>query len=141
MNRITVKTSVKADIEKVWKYWTRPEHITKWNFASDEWTCPSVQNDLKLNSTFSWRMEAKDKSMGFDFEGTYIEIVDKKLISYKLLDDRKVDIEFTQNGEEVIVSETFDTEGTNSDELQRAGWQAILGNFKKHVESEYTTSA
>lgn len=136
MNRITVKVSVKADIDKVWNCWTDPEHITNWNFATDEWCCPKVENNLRPNEKFSWRMEAKDGSMGFDFEGTYNKIVEKEWISYKMSDGRKVDIEFTQNGNEIQVSETFDAEGTNSDELQRAGWQAILGNFKKYVESE-----
>ncbi|NVN19220.1 polyketide cyclase [Muricauda sp. HICW] len=136
MNRIAVKVSVKANIDKVWNYWTAPEHIKNWNFATDEWCCPKVENNLRPNEKFSWRMEAKDGSMGFDFEGTYNQIVEKELISYKMSDGRKVDIEFTQNGNEIQVSETFDTEGTNSDEQQRAGWQAILGNFKKYVESE-----
>ena len=136
MDRITVKTSVQGDIDKVWNYWTKPEHITNWNFASDEWCCPSAKNDLKANGTFSWRMEAKDGSMGFDFEGTYEKIVDKELISYKMADGRKVEIEFTQNGNEIQISETFDAEGTNSVEQQRTGWQAILENFKKYTESE-----
>ena len=136
MDRITVKTSVKSEIDKVWNSWTKPEHITNWNFATAEWSCPNAVNDLKPNGKFSWRMEAKDGSMGFDFDGTYEKIVDKKLISYRMSDGRKVDIEFAQNGNEVIVSETFDAEGTNSDEMQRSGWQAILGNFKKYVESE-----
>ncbi|MBO0353194.1 SRPBCC family protein [Flagellimonas marinaquae] len=135
MNRITVKVSVKADIDKVWNCWTDPEHITNWNFATDEWCCPKAENNLRPNEKFSWRMEAKDGSVGFDFEGTYNEIAEKEWISYKMSDGRKVDIEFTQNGNEIQVSETFDAEGTNSDELQRAGWQAILGNFKKYVES------
>ena len=136
MKRITVNTKIKADIDKVWAYWTTPEHITKWNFASDAWCCPKAQNDLKPNGKFSWRMEAKDGSMGFDFDGTYDTIIDKELIKYKMPDGRKVDITFIQNGQEVIVTETFDAEGTNSDEQQREGWQAILENFKKHVESE-----
>ncbi|HBU78835.1 MAG TPA: polyketide cyclase [Muricauda sp.] len=135
MNRITVKVSVKADIDKVWNCWTDPEHITNWNFATDEWCCPKAENNLRPNEKFSWRMEAKDGSVGFDFEGTYNKIAEKEWISYKMSDGRKVDIEFTQNGNEIQVSETFDAEGTNSDELQRAGWQAILGNFKKYVES------
>ncbi len=135
MNRITVKVSVKADIDKVWNCWTDPEHITNWNFATEEWCCPKAENNLRPNEKFSWRMEAKDGSMGFDFEGTYNKIAEKEWISYKMSDGRKVDIEFTQNGNEIQVSETFDAEGTNSDELQRAGWQAILGNFKKYVES------
>ena len=136
MNRITVKTSVQAGLDKVWNYWTKPEHITNWNFATDEWCCPKAENNLQPNKKFSWRMEAKDGSMGFDFEGTYNKIVEKELISYKMSDGRKVDIEFTQNGNETQVSETFDAEGTNSDEQQRAGWQAILENFRKYVESE-----
>ncbi len=136
MDRITVKTSILADIEKVWDSWTKPEHIMHWNFATDEWYCPKAENNLKPNEKFSWRMEAKDGSMGFDFEGTYDKIVEKELISYKMSDGRKVDIEFTQSGNEIQVSETFDAEGTNSDEQQRSGWQAILGNFKKYVESK-----
>lgn len=135
MERIIVQTSVKSDIDKVWEYWTKPEHITNWNFATEEWCCPNAQNDLKPNGKFSWRMEAKDGSIGFDFEGTYDEVIEKKLISYKMTDGRKVDIEFTQNGNEVLVKETFDAEGTNSDEQQRAGWLSILGNFKSYTES------
>ncbi len=135
MERISVQTSVQSDLEKVWEYWTNPEHITKWNFASDEWCCPKAINNLKPNGKFSWRMEAKDGSMGFDFEGTYENIVGHKFISYRLSDNRKVDIKFTQNGNEVEVSESFDAGGTNSDEQQRAGWQAILENFKEYLES------
>ncbi|NVK03195.1 MAG: SRPBCC domain-containing protein [Flavobacteriia bacterium] len=135
MGRITVSISVNADIDKVWNCWTKPEHITNWNFASDDWCCPSAKNTLLPKGKFSWRMEAKDGSMGFDFEGTYVEIITHKRIAYQMLDGRKVDIEFNQSGNEVEVSETFDAEGTNSDELQRSGWQAILVNFKKYVES------
>ena len=136
MDRITVKTFVQADINKVWNFWTKPEHITNWNFATDEWHCPKAKNDLRPNGKFSWRMEATDGSMGFDFEGTYHKIIEKELISYKMTDGRNVDIEFTQSGNEVNVNETFDAEGTNSDEMQRAGWQSILANFKKYVESD-----
>ena len=87
MERITVKTSVQSDIKKVWNYWTKPEHITNWNFATDEWCCPKAENDLKPNGNFSWRMEAKDGSMGFDFTGTYDKIIDKELISYKMSEE------------------------------------------------------
>lgn len=136
MERITVKISVQSDLAKVWNYWTKPEHIINWNFATDEWCCPSAENDIKPKGRFSWRMEAKDASMGFDFEGTYDKVVEKELISYSMTDGRKVDIEFTLNENDVTVSETFDAEGSNSDEQQRAGWQAILENFKKYVETE-----
>lgn len=136
MDRITVKTNVQSDIDKVWNYWTKPEHIVNWNFATNEWCCPKAENDLRPNENFSWRMEAKDGSMGFDFEGTYEKIVAKELITYRMSDGRKIDIAFSQSGNEIQVSETFDAEGTNSDEQQRAGWQAILDNFKKYVESK-----
>lgn len=137
MNRITVKTRIKADRDTVWACWTKPEHITNWNFASDEWCCPKAENDLRPNGKFSWRMEAKDGSMGFDFEGTYDQIIENERISYTMTDGRKVDIVFIDQGNEVEISETFDAEGTNTDEQQRAGWQAILENFKKYVELQY----
>lgn len=136
MDKITFETSVKSDLEKVWEYWTKPEHITNWNFASDDWCCPFAENDLKPNGKFSWRMEAKDGTMGFDFGGTYDEIVEKELISYSMHDGRKVSVKFKQNGNEVNIKETFDVERINSQEKQRAGWLAILGNFKKYTESK-----
>ena len=133
---ITVQTTIQADIDKVWNYWTQPEHIINWNFASDEWCCPKAKNDLKPNGKFSWRMEAKDGSIGFDFTGDYIKIIEKEMITYKMSDGRLVSIGFSENKNEVTLSETFEAEGTNSDEQQRAGWQAILGNFKHYVESK-----
>ena len=122
---ITVRTNIKADINTVWNYWTKPEHIMHWNFASDEWCCPKAENNLKPNGTFSWRMESKDGSMGFDFTGDYEKIIEKKLITYNMSDGRSVRIDFSENNNEVSLSQTFDTEGTHSDEQQRTGWQAI----------------
>ncbi len=133
---ITVQTTISAHIDKVWNCWTKREHIINWNFASEAWCCPKAENDLKPNGNFSWRMEAKDGSMGFDFNGNYGSIVEKKLITYTMDDGRGVTIEFSEKGNEVTIRETFDAEGTHSDEQQRAGWQAILENFKKYVESE-----
>ncbi|WP_424493264.1 SRPBCC family protein [Salinimicrobium sp. GXAS 041] len=133
---IAVQTTVKADINKVWEFWTKPEHIKNWNFATDDWCCPKAENDLKPKGKFSWRMEAKDESMGFDFTGEYEKIIEKELITYKMSDGRLVKIKFSENENEVTISETFEAEGTNSNEQQRAGWQAILENFKKYVESE-----
>jgi len=134
--RITVQTTVRADVDKVWEFWTKPEHIMNWNFASDDWCCPIATNDLKKGGVFNWRMESKDGSKGFDFTGKYEQILDKQLILYKMPDGRKVDIEFSEKGNGVQVLETFDAEGTNTDKQQRAGWQAILGNFKRYTESE-----
>lgn len=132
--KITVKTIVNAPIEKVWQCWTDPAHITQWNFASDDWECPSSENDLRVGGKFTSVMSAKDKSASFDFGGTYTQVKANELIEYELGDGRQVSIQFisTPNGTEVV--ETFDMENQNSEELQRSGWQAILENFKKHTE-------
>ncbi|MEZ5003547.1 MAG: SRPBCC family protein [Chitinophagales bacterium] len=135
MEKITVTTTIKANIEKVWVYWTQPEHIIQWNFAAEEWCCPRATNELQSGGSFNWRMESKDGKMGFDFVGTYDKIIENELISYKMPDGRQVDITFEISGEEVIVKEIFDPEQINPIDLQRNGWQAILENFKKHVES------
>ena len=132
--KISINVKIQAPIKKVWKYWTSPNHITNWNFASDEWCCPSATNDLKPGGNFAWRMEAKDGSMGFDFTGTYEQIEEEKSISYKMSDGRNVSITFSQDGDQINLTETFEAEGSNADELQRKGWLAILGNFKKYVE-------
>src|SRR5687767_11022538 len=131
---ITVQSTVNAPVEKVWKYWTSPEHITKWNAASDDWHSPRAENDLRVGGKFSARMEAKDGSMGFDFAGVYDAVKTNELIEYTMSDGRKVSVKFSRNGNQTQVVETFDAEGMNSLELQRTGWQAILDNFKKYVE-------
>jgi len=131
---ISVETSVKAPVEKVWEVWTTPQHIQKWNFASDEWHCPAATNDLKAGGTFCSTMEAKDGSMGFDFGGRYDRVVKNQFIGYTLEDGRKVSITFSEKGKETKVVECFEPEKTNSAEMQKNGWQAILNNFKKYVE-------
>lgn len=136
-NTITLEVTVYAPIEKVWDAWTNPEHITQWNFASSDWRCPAAANDLQPGGGFVWRMEAKDGSMGFDFMGTYEHIDDKKFISYTMGDGRKVTIRFLPEGNTVTLIEAFEAEEENTYEQQRAGWQAILENFKKHVEVTY----
>lgn len=132
---ITVESIVNAPIEKVWEYWNAPGHITRWAFASDDWCAPTAENDVRPGGTFKTRMEAKDKSQGFDFAGTYTEVVPNERIAYDMDDGRHVAIAFTQTPEGVRITETFDPESENSEELQRSGWQAILDNFKKYVES------
>ena len=133
--QITVENTVKAPVEKVWQYWTAPEHITKWCNASDDWHTPVAQNDVRVGGKFLSRMEAKDGTMGFDFGGVYDEVKQNERIAYTMGDGRRVSVDFTSNGNETRVSETFEAEDTNSIEMQRGGWQAILDNFKKHVES------
>ena len=132
---ITVETNVKAPVKKVWQYWTVPEHITKWNNASDDWHSPYAENDLRTGGKFLSRMEARDGSFGFDFGGVYDNVKINELIEYTLGDGRKVSVRFADNGNETRVVEMFEAEDTNPTEMQRAGWQAILENFKKYVEA------
>jgi uncharacterized protein YndB with AHSA1/START domain len=132
---ITVENTVEAPAEKVWKFWTSPEHITKWNCASDDWHSPFAENDLRVGGKFLARMEAKDGSFGFDFGGVYDEVKTNELIEYTLGDGRKVVVTFANNGQGTKVVETFEAEGTNPIEMQKGGWQSILDNFKKYVEA------
>jgi uncharacterized protein YndB with AHSA1/START domain len=133
---ITVQTAINAPVEKVWKLWTTPEHIIKWNNASVDWHTTRAENDLQAGGKFLCRMEAKDGSSGFDFVGTYDEIKTNESIAYTIEDKRKVKVTFAKNSDvQTTVVETFEAEGTNPFEMQRAGWQAILDNFKKYVET------
>ena len=133
--RVTVQAVIQAPVEKVWTYWTEPEHITKWNQASDDWHSPWSENDLRPGGKFVTRMEAKDGSAGFDFFGTYDVVKPHEEIKYTLGDGRKVEIAFIAQGNETKVVETFDAEVTHPVEYQRAGWQAIMDNFKKYTEA------
>lgn len=132
---ITVENTINAPVEKVWKYFTQPEHIIKWNNASDDWHTPRAENNLRVGGNFVYRMEAKDGSFGFDFGGTYDDVKNKELIEYTIGDGRKVKVNFTSDGNETKVTENFEAENMNSLELQKTGWQAILNNFKKYTES------
>jgi uncharacterized protein YndB with AHSA1/START domain len=133
---ITVEKTIRSTIDKVWNHWTKPEHITNCNFSSEAWHCPSATNDLRPGGEFVWRMEAKDGGIGFDFTGTYERIEKGKLITYKMTDGRRVIINFIAEGDGIKLTESFEAEGTNSEEQQRAGWQAIIGNFKNYIESK-----
>jgi len=132
---ITVVTTVNAPVEKVWESWTEPRHITRWNNASDDWHTQKAENDLRVGGKFLSRMEAKDGSAGFDFTGAYIRIEPHKQIEYMLEDGRKVLVSFLSKENKTTVTEIFEAEQTNTHEMQKAGWQAILGNFKKYTES------
>lgn len=133
--KITIETTVNEPLEKVWKIWTTPEHIMKWNNASDDWHTPTAENDLRVGGKFLSRMEAKDGSFGFDFWGIYDDVKTNERIAYTMGDDRKVEIIFKSQGNATTVTETFEAEGENPVELQQQGWQAILNNFKKYAES------
>lgn len=134
-NVITVNNTINAPVKKVWEYWTKPEHITLWNNASDDWYTPSAENDLRAGGKFIARMEAKDGSMGFDFGGVYDSVKENEYIEYTMDDGRKVIVRFRSKGDQTDVVESFDAEETNSIDMQRDGWQAILNNFKKYTES------
>lgn len=132
---ITVSVAINAGIEKVWEYFNSPEHIIQWNSASPEWHTPRATNDLRVGGKINSRMEAKDGSMGFDFEGIYSNIIPHQLIEYVIGDGRKVKVVFSADNDITTLTETFEAEGTHPKEMQEQGWQAILNNFKRHVET------
>jgi predicted 3-demethylubiquinone-9 3-methyltransferase (glyoxalase superfamily)/uncharacterized protein YndB with AHSA1/START domain len=132
---ITVETTIHAPIDKVWQHFTAPAHIEQWNAASDDWHCPKAINDLRTGGTFVFTMAARDGSVFFDFNGIYDEVVENQHIAYTTADGRKVEVEFRAEGGNTHVVETFEAENIHSHEMQRAGWQAILDNFKKHTEA------
>ncbi len=132
---ITVQAEIQASVEKVWECWTKPEHIIRWNFASDDWHVPWAKNDLRKGGKFSCRMEAKDGSSGFDFEGEYSIVEPYNYIEELIGDGRIVKIDFEKKEDKIIITETFEAEAQNPVEMQKNGWQAILDNFKKYVET------
>jgi uncharacterized protein YndB with AHSA1/START domain len=132
--KITIQATVLADRNKAWSHYTEPTHITQWNFASEDWCCPVASTDLVAGGKFSWRMEAKDGSFGFDFEGVFTEIVPLQKLKYVFMDQREAEISFSDLPEGTLVQIVFDAENENSLELQQSGWQSILNNFKSHTE-------
>lgn len=132
---ITVEATVNATINRIWKFWTSPEHIILWNNASEDWHTPRAENDFRVGGSFLSRMEAKDGSFGFDFAGAYNEIEIHKRIAYTLFDGRKVLINFEADGNSTTITESFEAESENSVEIQKYGWQSILNNFKRYAES------
>ncbi|WP_300489806.1 SRPBCC family protein [Flavobacterium sp.] len=134
-SKITINATILADKNKVWNYYTQPEHITQWNFADPSWHCPKASNDMQVGGTYSARMEARDGSFGFEFEATYDEISDGEHFSYTMPDGRQVTVTFHENDTATDLVIAFDPENQNPIEMQQSGWQAILNNFKKYAES------
>ncbi len=134
--KIDIQSTVKAAPDTVWNTWNNPEDIKRWNAASDDWHTTHSTVDLRVGGQFLSRMEAKDGSFGFDFEGTYTSVEPHKLIEYRMGDGREVRVEFVPQGEGVLIKSTFDAENENPPEMQRAGWQAILDNFGRYVENK-----
>lgn len=135
VRKITVTTTIRASLEEVWECWTTPASIMQWNHASEDWHTTRAENDLRQGGHFLSRMEAKDGSFGFDFSGTYDTVIDKELIEYTLGENRRVKITFQKLSDSTVLTETFDAEEVNTVERQQFGWQCILDNFRKFVES------
>ncbi|HYD03889.1 MAG TPA: SRPBCC family protein [Alphaproteobacteria bacterium] len=135
MTQITINATINAPIDKVWDAYNNPEEVKQWNAASDDWHTPVAQNDLRKGGRFTYRMEAKDGSFGFDFSGVYNDVKNHELIAYTMDDNRKVIIKFEHAHKHTLMTISFDAETQNSIEMQKDGWQSILNNFKKYVES------
>ena len=132
---ITIEAVANRARSDVWKMFNAPEHITQWNFASDDWCCPRAENDLRAGGRLCYRMEAKDGSVGFDFEAIYDQVAHERRLKYTLTDGRKVETSFEDLDGKTRVRTVFDPDSENPVEMQRMGWQAILDNFKNHAES------
>ena len=132
---ISIRSSINLDKSTVWKLWNNPEHIVNWNFAAPEWHCPSAESDFRVGGKFSYKMAARDESFSFDYSGVYNKIEETDFLAYTLDDGRKVVVEFVGSGELTQVNEQFEPENENALEMQQAGWQAILDNFKKYAET------
>ncbi len=140
-SKITVETTIDAPRQHVWDCATQPAHITGWNFASDDWQCPHAENDLRPGGAYKARMEAKDGSFGFDFEAVYDVVDAPNATRYTLGDGRRADLTYDDLGDgRTHVRIVFDAEGENSEAMQKAGWQAILDNFKKYAEAQRAAS-
>jgi uncharacterized protein YndB with AHSA1/START domain len=133
--KITVEALIHADKKTVWNKYTSPEHITQWNFAHPSWHCPSASNDMVVGGKYNARMEARDGSLGFDFEAIYREINPENNFTYEFW-GRLATITFTEQNTSTQLTITFDPETENPIDMQRDGWQAILNNFKQYAEGE-----
>lgn len=131
--KITVETIVNAPLQNIWNAWNNPDDIIQWNSPHESWHTTRSTVDLREGGKFGARMEAKDGSAGFEFEGVYTRVVPNKIIDFRMSDGREVNVEFVEGDGGVLVRETFDAETENPQEMQRAGWQAILDNFGRHV--------
>lgn len=135
--KITIATTINASPEAVWQAWTTPQDITQWNHATADWACPHAEINLQPGGQFNYRMEAKDGSMGFDFSGEFTSVEAHQEIVYALEDGRQVSTTFTETDQGIKVEQHFDAEDERSAGQQKQGWQAILNNFKRHVESNH----
>ncbi|WP_299153206.1 SRPBCC domain-containing protein [uncultured Christiangramia sp.] len=134
--KIEIESKINAKLDQVWEYWTKPEHITKWNKASEDWLCPNAENDLKEGGKFKYRMESEDGKVGFDFAGTYKVVKEKEKLTYELEDGRNAEVTFSEEDGSVMIKETLDTEDENPVDQQEQGWKSILESFKTYTEEQ-----
>ncbi len=134
--KITVETLARTDLKTAWSVYNTPDDIPQWSSPSPDWHSPRSQVDLREGGAFNTRMEAKDGSMGFDFEGTYTRVVPQKLIEYRMGDGREVAVNFDQAPDGVNVRVVFDAESENPAEYQQQGWQAILDSYARYAEAK-----
>jgi len=132
--KIEIESKINAKLDQVWEHWTKPEHITKWNKASEDWLCPNAENDLKEGGKFKYRMESEDGKVGFDFAGTYKVVKEKEKLTYELEDGRNAEVTFSEGN--VMIKETLDTEDENPVDQQEQGWKSILESFKTYTEEQ-----
>lgn len=133
-NPIQVQVHIPAPVQQVWDAFTQADAVQQWNAASEDWHCPAARNDLREGGDFNYVMAARDGSMQFDFAGIYTQVQPLQTIAYTMGDGRKVKVSFTEEEGTTLVTEHFEAEEMNSREMQQAGWQAILDNFKQYVE-------
>lgn len=133
---ITIETVVDVPKQKAWEFWTQPEHIVQWAFASDDWEAPAAENDLRVGGKFKTVMAAKDKSSQFDFTGVYTDVKEHQLIEYTIEDGRRVSLKFDDTGDATKITETFEPFPSYTEEQERSGWEAVLRNFKKYAEGQ-----
>jgi uncharacterized protein YndB with AHSA1/START domain len=132
---IEVSSLTSARRSLAWSAFTDPNHVVNWNFAGDDWCCPSCRNDLRVGGTLSSRMEARDGSFGFDFESTYTQVVEGSLLALTMADGRRWEVEFSDEDGRTCVTERFDPEGENPHDMQRMGWQMILDRYAAYASS------
>ena len=134
--KITVEATIEKDRKKVWKLWTSPEHITKWNQATEDWMCSKAENEVREGGKFVYKMEAKDGSFGFDFSGEYTEVEEEEKLVYALEDGRTAEVKFSEEDGKTTITEIFEPESENPVDQQKQGWQGILNSFKNYAEDQ-----
>lgn len=132
---ISISATIHAPVAKVWQNWTDTQAITQWNSASPEWHTTKATHELKPGGRFTYRMEAKDGSFGFDFSGIFDTVKPNEYLETTLDDGRQVKTTFTVQGDKTQLTQIFEAEQTHSIVQQQEGWQNILNNFKNYVEN------